>query len=436
VKAISHRLRLTLVAALSAGGVLLLIFVLAVFGLERSERSSAHEEVQAALSQVAGDYRSGEPTADLAEVVNANPELSLSVFDAEGKLVEHAGQLNLNRPTDEGSDPAVVSDKENVQGKVIVGAVRWNRHAELISRFEWLCALLWLPLIGVVGFATWRTARSTFRPLEILAAEAEALSAEDLSARLHVENSREYEGFVGSLNRLLERVETAFQREERFVEDAAHELRTPLTILQGQVEAVLLKDRTPEEYRETLRVLSEETTRLSTLVELLLRSAGPKEVGGAQADVAETIERAHARWVDRYSANQVRLDAHSETSSAAIGAVELSVVLDNLLSNALRVSPAGGSAGMTTTVRGDRVTLSVSDEGPGIDPEELERIFLRFARTDAGRSRSAGGFGIGLALCRRIVVAAGGRIWAEANSPKGTVFRVEIPRPEIPLSNR
>src|SRR5262249_21697894 len=154
----------------------------------------------------------------------------------------------------------------------------------------------------------WVAARATFLPLERLAKEAEALSAERLSGRLSVKHSGEYRDFVLRLNRFLDRLESSVKREERFLSDAAHELRTPLTVLRGEIETALLRSRTEAEYRATLEVLGEETTRLSSLVELLLRSASPAASAPGPLDLASAAERAHARWADRFAAKGARLE--------------------------------------------------------------------------------------------------------------------------------
>jgi two-component system, OmpR family, sensor kinase len=423
---LSHRARLTLVSAGSAGAAFLVLFGLSTVGLRKTEQQSAQSELTRALTLVVGDMREfGKP--NLAEVVASNPEIGLAVYDARGTLVLHDGLVLPPPATGEGEANGLVFRAVKSGESTVVAAESWSKHQELLNRFTLLCAALWLPLVGIVALATWITARATFLPLVRLAREAEDLSVESLSSRLQVDVSGEYREFVLRLNRFLDKLESSLRREERFLSDAAHEMRTPLTVLRGEIETALIKERTGEEYRETLDVLHNETSRLSSLVELLLRSAAPAAQDVGCIDLAEAAERAHARWVDRFAQRDVQLDLTLTAAQANLADAEFDVLVDNLLANALHASPRSSTCGIFVEGAQDKVRLRVQDQGPGVPPSEVERIFERFARSDSGRSRSDGGFGIGLALCKRIVEAHGGRIWVEPNDPTGSNFVIELP---------
>ncbi|MFI5384605.1 MAG: sensor histidine kinase [Fimbriimonadales bacterium] len=426
----SHRARLTLASAGSAGLLLLILFAVSAIGLRNAEVESAQSQLAPAVSLVMGDVRAGHRSLDLAEVVGADPQVSLAAFDSRGNLRAKDGSLALpfSKAIGLWNGPAgpVMLRSESLGDTTVVAGLNWSPHEALVHRFVLLCAILWLPVVSLVALATWLTARATFLPLQRLSVEAETLSAESLSARLHVADSGEYRDFVLRLNRFLDRLEGSVKREERFLSDAAHELRTPLTVLRGQIETALSRRRTDEEYRSTLVILGEEAGRLTSLVELLLRSAAPPDQDSAHMNLAEATERAHARWVDRFAEKGARLLLQGQPSEAEISESEFDVIIDNLLSNGLRACDPGSTCEIHCRGGVGVALLRVADDGTGMAPSEMEGVFERFARVDPGRSREGGGFGIGLALCKRIVETRGGRIWVESNKPRGCIFNVEF----------
>lgn len=426
----SHRSRLTLVSAGSAGLIFLLIFTLSGIGLRKTELSSAENELAPAFNQVVEDVRKGEGSPDLSEIVQANPEVSVSIFGPDQKLIVREGRLNLPYTAASGVQPTqlgqLILRSQRVGDRTVVAGLVPAQNESLLERFVLLVSILWFPLVGVVALLTWITAKATFQPLERLAREAEYLSAESLTERLHVEEG-EYREFVLRLNRFLDRIEGSVRREERFLSDAAHELRTPLTVLRGEIETVLRKNRPGEEYRATLHVLHDETSRLSSLVELLLRTVAPAQHDNSVLDFGVAAQKAHARWLDRFVDKGIDLQVAVSSGKGGLSDAEFDVLVDNLLSNSLRASMPGSKCRVDVGEKDGLVHLTVSDEGPGVAADERERIFERFARADSGRSRSDGGFGIGLALCRRIVESRGGTIRVEPNEPSGSRFVIELP---------
>lgn len=409
---LSHRARLTLAAATSSGLLFLAFFSVAWFWLRDSELKSAHAELQPALAQAAGDL-STSGKADLAEIVQSNPQISIEMVDLQGQLVERQG-------------PQISSDlvsESRVQGsRRIVASLPWAPHAQLLGRFLTFCAFVWAPLVAIVAVATWLAARSTFRPLQRLAMEAEAMSTEDLSHRLETESSGELAEFSQRLNRFLDRIEASVKREERFLSDAAHELRTPLAVMQVELESAVRTDPNP-----VLAILLEETARLTRLVDLLLQSAAPDR-SGESIDVHEALESAHARWVERFTRAGVRLEYETVSAASPLTAAAWQVVMDNLMANALRVSPPSTTCNLAASIASDSIEVRVIDHGPGIAEADRERIFDRFARVDDGRNRAQGGFGIGLALSRRVVEGVGGVITVEQMEAPGATFLIRLRR--------
>jgi two-component system OmpR family sensor kinase len=266
------------------------------------------------------------------------------------------------------------------------------------------------------------------RPLRTMAGVASRVDAGELGRRIGLGGRRDEIGVLAhAFDHMLDRLQAAFGRQHEFVSDASHELRTPLTILRGQLE-LLEREEDPGERRRGIRTAIRELERMNRLVDDMLTLAAVESAEIVRprpidlADFAEDLKRDLPLLGDRdYEVTGVRegvLDADPE---------RLSQVLRNLVRNAVAVTGPGDRITITVTARGSRLEVSVSDEGPGMAPGELERVFDRFHRTDSGRDRRRGGAGLGLAIARALVDAHGGRIWAESQPGRGATFRFELP---------
>jgi two-component system phosphate regulon sensor histidine kinase PhoR len=214
-----------------------------------------------------------------------------------------------------------------------------------------------------------------------------------------------------------------------FVANVSHELRTPLTAIRGYVEA--LTDATPDESRHFLEIVSRHTMRMERLVRDLLRLAR-LEAG------QEPLERVDCSIDSLFSAIETDLSAVLETRNQQVerdvaddaGTVsgdpaKLQDALRNLLENATNYSPEGSRIVLCARREGNHITLAVIDEGPGIPPEDLARVFERFYRVDKSRTRE--GTGLGLSIVRHLVELHGGRVMAANRPARGAVFTIELP---------
>jgi two-component system phosphate regulon sensor histidine kinase PhoR len=226
----------------------------------------------------------------------------------------------------------------------------------------------------------------------------------------------------------------ADQMRRDFVANVSHELRTPLTAIRGYVEALSDDPGSPEDRARFLDVIARHVQRMERLVKDLLRLAGldarqesaelsdcPTQalLAGAVADLATVID-----------ARSQRVEIHVDPSAALLRTdpAKLQDVLRNLLENAVNYSPPGRRIRLDATANDGHVILQVSDEGPGIPADDLERIFERFYRVDKARSRESGGTGLGLSIVKHLVDLLGGRVWAANRPDGGAVFTVALPR--------
>jgi two-component system OmpR family sensor kinase len=267
------------------------------------------------------------------------------------------------------------------------------------------------------------------RPLRRMAGVASAVDAGELTHRIgDVGTSNEVTMLAESFDHMLDRLESAFTLQREFVSDASHELRTPLTVLRGQLELLAREADNEEAGARTIEMLLRELHHMSRLVDdmLVLARAEAGELVEPRPieleDYLEDLERDLPLFGER--------DFHVEGprhGTLTADPDRLSQVLRNLVKNAVSHTEHGDRVTVALRPRGDRLLFSVADGGPGIPPEQLERVFDRFYRTDMGRARDEGGSGLGLAIARAIVKAHGGRIWAESPPGGGASINFELP---------
>lgn len=301
------------------------------------------------------------------------------------------------------------------------------------ARSRFLLILLTLAPLALGGVAAggWFLAGRTLAPVDRMVETARKIEAEDLSQRIETGESNDELGRLANvLNDMLMRLESSFVAVRHFSADAAHELRTPLTILKGEIEVALRAPRPDEEYRRVLQSCLEEVDRLSTLVQDLLflarSDSGNMKVGKTPVDVSDIAADVAPSLQALAEATGVTFTVAATTPVWVEGnASMLFRLLFNLGENALKYTPAGGTVEVTLHRNGQEAALEVRDTGPGILPEEQERIFDRFYRGDPARSR--GGTGLGLALARSIVLLHHGHIMVESTEGRGSCFRVVLP---------
>jgi two-component system sensor histidine kinase KdpD len=216
----------------------------------------------------------------------------------------------------------------------------------------------------------------------------------------------------------------------------SHELRTPLASIKGFATTLLRQDVDWDETtrREFLAIIDEESDRLSELIGNLLDmsriEAGTLRVEPEPMDVQPLIKETVAKY--QVLTREHRLQAHFPKALPSVWGDPRRVrqVLRNLVENAVKYSPGGGRITVSTGLRGEEVQVSVSDQGLGIEPEHLKHVFDRFYQVDSASTRQVGGSGLGLSICKAIIEAHHGQIWAESQVGVGSVFHFTLPREE------
>jgi heavy metal sensor kinase len=240
----------------------------------------------------------------------------------------------------------------------------------------------------------------------------------------------ELDELAGTINGLLDRLAAYHAQASRFTADASHELRSPLAAMRAAVEVTLQQPRTAADYRDVLASLGEQCERLTALVNGLLLLAradtGEVTVRREMVDLSALAEEAAEMYEPLAEERGLAFRWECPPGAAVLGdAQRLRQLVTNLVDNAMKFTPSGGSVRLGVQRDGQNATLSVSDTGIGIAAEHLAHVFERFYQADPARSSS--GAGLGLSICRWIVEAHGGAITAKSQEGDGTTFTVRLP---------
>jgi signal transduction histidine kinase len=312
---------------------------------------------------------------------------------------------------------------------VVVGASLDDR-GDALHSLGTLLALGGAAALVLASLAGYGMATAAMRPVEAMRRRAAALSAADLEERLPVPEANDELRRLGqTLNGMLDRLETAIERERGFVDDASHELRTPLTLHKTELELALRYGTTPAELRAAIASAIEEADRLAQLADDLLVVArsdkGRLALKPERVEVGRLLDDVATRFGSRVAESGRRVHIEPVDDGLAVEAdrLRLEQALTNLVDNALR--HGAGEVRLFAVVDDGTLALHVSDGGAGFPPEFIDKAFDRFSRADASRAR--GGSGLGLAIVDAIARAHLGEAHA-LNSLHGADVWIELPR--------
>jgi len=316
---------------------------------------------------------------------------------------------------------------------------RFEREAHRESLAELRQAsLIGLGVLFVVAFGTgWLLAGWALRPMGRMAAVARDISGTELSRRIGLRGpDDELKDLADTFDEMLDRLQASFEDQRRFVQDTSHELRNPLAVTRANLELVIDDPgATTEELRDAARIAHTSTERLSHIIDDLVTEArvGVPRSTSTTVDLAALTDEVAIELAASASGRKITIDvvADADTDPVAHRPVvkgdeaALRRALTNLVVNAIRLAPEGSTVTLRSGIDEDCATVSVGDEGPGIDPADQEAVFERFWRgSGAGK-----GLGLGLSIVRQVAQRHGGNVHVRSAAGEGSTFTIRLPMP-------
>jgi signal transduction histidine kinase len=440
-------------------GLVLIVVVFSFIQLNRSLAADLERQIDLRLEQQArgaaewvgdGGHRHPDRLAGrIASVVNAD----VSIFDQEGRLLgdsptpivspvvqvspeiveaRHGNVGHATRTREATHDEMHYVAVPTEEGFIIrLGAPLSEVHETVVGMQRRLFGAAVLAILVAIALGIF-AARFASRPLSAMTDGATRIAAGDLETRIAAESPDEFGLLARALNVMAEQLKERMTMRRDYLANVSHELRTPVAAIQGYAETLLEQSATPEMQRQFIDTIHRQAQRIGALVDELFVLADlearpidrlelePVNVGHVARLVAETIRGRAAP-----DASKIVVDESANVD--ILGNPDgLERVLQNLLENATRYGKPNGEVHVTAERHADHVAITVADDGPGIAAEHLPRLFERFYRVDASRSREFGGAGLGLAIVKHDVELMNGTVIAESEVGKGARFIVDL----------
>lgn len=448
LKTIKFRMTLWFLAVIVA--MLALFGTIAYRHLSTSLRRGLDDALRARFIEIQGSIRIDGRQAIFDEKVSE----IVMIYDADGRLMQRLGpnvefsdisgtvEQALFGKSDfqsasraEGPDVRFYAVPYNVDPQTRVAIVIGRPTNDIVNvlayfRLAILNSSFFVVLLaGAGGFFL---ADRALKPVEKIAETARTIGESDLSRRIDIHTDDELGLLAATLNGMIGRLEAAFKKERQFVADASHELRTPLAILQAESSLALEKERGREDYQRSLELVSQEVAFMSEVVGkmlLLARSdSGSEPIDFEDVKLMPFLGEIAQDLELLVQDKGLRLEfGPLEDLKVRGDRVKLKQLFLNVLDNAVRYTPAGGSITASLVRRDSSAVASIADTGIGIPAEHLPLIFDRFYRVDRSRTASDGGTGLGLAIALTVAKMHGGDIEVESEPGRGSTFRVVLP---------
>ena len=289
-------------------------------------------------------------------------------------------------------------------------------------------AIVVVILIGII--VLYIVTGISLKPLKDLQKDIANIDAKDLSKRItEFSTGDELDALARSFNKMLDKIQDAFEREKSFSTGAAHELKTPLAVIKTNLDVLQMSDiPSTEEYEETITVVKNQTERMTKLVEDLFAMCALK---GYETDdtihVDSLIKEIISEHKDDAKERNITIDVEGATCKVIGNIVMLKHAISNIIQNALKYNINGGSINISVSEKFDNCQISIADTGIGIDCDAAKHIFEPFYREDKSRSRKIGGAGLGLSIVKSIIEQHGGTVKYKPNNPKGSIFIIILP---------
>jgi signal transduction histidine kinase len=412
------RWRLTLVSAL----VFAIAFSAAAFGLVRVVHNNLVDRIGETNQQQLDELQTAVRQGNIAPPPDAGPLLCC--------ILGPDGQYHYFRSAPHRDDVAAAQREISTTTGNNIKLVAQQSLAGVNSTVDDLTTLMYgvVPLLVLlVAFAVWYFAGRALRPVELIRAEAAAITGSTMYRRVPEPGTDDEVGRLAhTMNAMLDRLELSSRRQRQFVSDASHELRSPLASIRANLEVALRNSDRADWPAVARRALSEDQRMEDTVSELLELARLDESQGEEPLTSLPEVDLDELVLDETLLPHVVLVNATRVSAGRVHGRREqLARLVRNLVDNATRHAQTRVDLSLQTT--DGTVELTVDDDGPGIDPDDRERVFERFTRLDDGRARDAGGLGIGLAIVKAIVEQHGGSVTIDDAPIGGARFLVQLP---------
>jgi len=278
--------------------------------------------------------------------------------------------------------------------------------------------------------------RKALKPVKSVVQTAKDITTDDLSLRIESRQRQDEIGeLVGTFNDMISRLEKSIKKIKQFSGDVSHELRTPLTIIRGEIEVLLRKERSKDEYQKILKSTLEETSYLERIIDDLLFLSRIEALENKEFDKSVQLDEILLKVVESQELaakkKNITLDIKKAEPAEIMGEeILLERMVANIIDNAIRYTHSGGKVEASLDKKDGSSTILVQDTGIGIPEESLSLIFDRFYVVDKSRFKETGGLGLGLSIVKRVADCHGGLIEVKSKMNKGTSFLIHFPKAE------
>ena len=358
----------------------------------------------------------------------------------------YAGLARSLEDQDVSRKESVVALFRDSDGQNMIGTIEFER-TDPLALFErevneqaldqlrtYAFGALGVLFIGSLGVG-WFVSGLVLRPVERIRSVASDIQHTDLSRRINLDGpDDELKHLADTFDEMLGRIDDAFESQREFIHEASHELRNPLAVIRTNIDVALADpDASAEELRSVSEVVGRSAARMTTLVDDLLLYArhGERTTREEDFDLAEIVGNLAEEFEAPAEARGLvlALNISDQTLPVCGDTPAVRRAVANLLANAIRLAPSGTSVTVACARHDDWNTLSIADQGPGIAPEDHQRVFQRFWRGDKQEAREQGRSGLGLTIVRQVMEAHGGRVDLSSNVDDGSTFLLWFPRP-------
>lgn len=361
---------------------------------------------------------------------------NLILVDVDGKVVFNADRDLLGQTLPEPVlAQGIVLESNGERVGAMLSGVALERFTPLARQFfDSLNRSMLLVVVTVIAgsfLLITLLVRQLARPLNELTQASEKIAEGHLEQKVDVNSQDEIGELAQSFNTMSSKLKQSEDLRRQMTADIAHELRTPMSVIQGDLEAVI--DGVYPANQETFQSLLEESHRLSRLIddlrELSLLEAGELTLQRKNTDIKVLVEQLVQAYQIKAEGNGIMLQFNNTdaVSEVEADADRIAQVLRNLISNAIRYTPSGGTVVINLHRNNGELQCTVTDTGPGMSEAEANRVFERFWRADQSRARHSGGSGLGLSISKRLVEAHGGKMWVQTALNQGSTFGFSLP---------